>query len=731
MAVEENKPFIPVLLGQDTPVPALLRSRSRLGLEQFDHLVEAVYGRTSKPPLGPTRKESTVYPFVIRLHSTETGEIGISAVSETGESIEEVRVRPGAAFVFSYMKFLRNRPSGSRLVGAKEAVTQRERDLVELGRVVGKVVFPESISLRLQELIRKASGEGGGEEGVFVGDGQTLSPVAVVGDPLSGGTITDISRDFAYSGDVMNIIAIPSNGLRGIYNIDATGSSKIIEFGQPAPGGGVFSTISSVSRQGDNLAYETNISFGPGVNGVLTRIGGVNELVADTTTVIPGSEPTVFTGGSFSDPDISGRNVAFRGGASALGGVYARIDGTLVKVADRNDIQPGSVKPFSTFSVPVISGEQVAFRGVGDFAGIYVGDGGPLTVIAQTGDPAPGGSTFNGFAQNVSTDGEAVAFSGAGSGFIGLFVSDPSGLCRVIDTNDTLEGEDVTQLFMGRDSYSEGMLSFQAVFFDGRRGIYLAKATPRRAEIIGNWRSGIWYWDVAESEWTQMATNNPDGDIAAGDFTGDGKADVASIWNSGLWYQDGATLDWTKVKGSAPVSLTAGDVNGDGWSEIIGTWSSGIWYWDVAASKWTKMTSDTPTGDIAAGEFTGDGKLDVAGIFGSGLWYQDGVSLVWTKVGTAPDSLTAGDVTGDGRSEIIGTWSSGIWYWDVAASKWTKMTSNTPTGDIAAGDFTGDGKADVAGIFDSGLWYQDGASLAWTKVGTAPDRLTAGDVTGK
>ena len=410
-------------------------------------------------------------------------------------------------------------------------------------------------------------GEGGGEEGVFVGDGQTLSPIAVVGDPLSGGgTITDISRDFAYSGDVMNIIAIPSNGVRGIYSIDATGSSKIVEFGQPAPGGGVFSTISSVSRQGDDLAYEANISFGPGVNGVFTRIGGVNELVADTTTVIPGSEPTVFTGGSFSDPDISGRNVAFRGGASALMGVYARIDGTLVKVADRNDTQPGSVKPFSTFSVPVISGEQVAFRGVGDFAGIYVGDGGPLTVIAQTGDPAPGGSTFNGFAQNVSTDGEAVAFSGAGSGFIGLFVSDPSGLCRVIDTNDTLEGEDVTQLFMGRDSYSEGMLSFQAVFFDGRRGIYLAKATPRRAEIIGTWSSGIWYWDATASSsnpWTLMTTLTGAVDIAAGDFNADGIADVASSWTSGLWYQDGASLAWTKVTGSAPEKVTAGDITGD------------------------------------------------------------------------------------------------------------------------------------------------------------------------
>jgi hypothetical protein len=97
----------------------------------------------------------------------------------------------------------------------------------------------------------------------------------------------------------------------------------------------------------------------------------------------------------------------------------------------------------------------------------------------------------------------------------------------------------------------------------------------------------------------------------------------------------------------------------------------------------------------------------------------------------APDSLTAGDVTGYGRFEIIGTWSSGVWYLDVAESEWTQMTSDTPTGDIAAGDFTGDGKADVASIWSSGLWYQDGATLAWTKVGTAPDRLTTGDVTGK
>ena len=271
--------------------------------------------------------------------------------------------------------------------------------------------------------------------------------------------------------------------------------------------------------------------------------------------------------------------------------------------------------------------------------------------------------------------------------------------------------------------------------FAGPNDAFAAMLLPHlnSAEIIGTWSSGIWYWDVAASEWTKMASSKPTGEIAAGDFTGDGNADVASIWSSGLWYQDGATLGWTKISGTAPDSITAGDVTGDGRFEIIGTWSSGIWYWDVAASEWTKMASSKPTGEIAAGDFTGDGNADVASIWGNGLWYQDGASLDWTKIsGPGAVHLTAGDVTGDGRSEIISTFSNGIWYWDAAATKWTKMTASNPTGEITAGDFTGDDKADVASIWGNGLWYQDGATLDWTKVSnTAPTRLTAGDVTGK
>ncbi|MFC1610698.1 C1 family peptidase [Myxococcota bacterium] len=256
------------------------------------------------------------------------------------------------------------------------------------------------------------------------------------------------------------------------------------------------------------------------------------------------------------------------------------------------------------------------------------------------------------------------------------------------------------------------------------------------ARVVGTWPSGIWSYDPHTNKWAKMTGLETQGDIAAGDFTGDGTADVASCWNNGLWYQDGASLAWTKVSQTAPLHLAAGDVTGDGRFEIIGTWRNGIWYLDVAVSQWTQMWLNTPAGDIAAGDFTGDGKVDVASIWDSGLWYQDGGNLEWSKVSdTAPFHVTAGDMTGDGHDEVIGNWPDGIRYWDSSAETWTTMYSASADvpitdGDVAAGDFTGDDIDDVATCWgDDGLWIQDGTSLEWTKVSnTAPHHVTAGNV---
>ncbi len=125
-------------------------------------------------------------------------------------------------------------------------------------------------------------------------------------------------------------------------------------------------------------------------------------------------------------------------------------------------------------------------------------------------------------------------------------------------TSDTVSGlpDDGSQIYVRLRFMVDGVW-----LFDDFQ--YTAVNTDAGAEIIGTWESGIGYWDVAATIWTQMHPSPPDGDIAAGDFTGDGKADVASIWASGLWYQDGANLaSWTKMPGNPPVSLTAGDVTG-------------------------------------------------------------------------------------------------------------------------------------------------------------------------
>ena len=261
---------------------------------------------------------------------------------------------------------------------------------------------------------------------------------------------------------------------------------------------------------------------------------------------------------------------------------------------------------------------------------------------------------------------------------------------------------------------------------------FIPHSDSGRAEIIGTWNSGIWYYNVANGNWMKMYSPVPSGAIAVWDVTGDDQADVVSCWLSGLWSQNGATLGWTKVYDTAPDRVAAGDITGDGRAEIIGTWSSGIWYYNTATSHWTKMNSYVPSGAIAAGDVTGDGRVDLVSCWPSGLWYQNGVTLGWTKVySTAPDRVAAGDITGDGRAEIIGTWSTGIWYWNPATSGWTKMYNSVPSGPITAGDVTGDGRADVVSCWPSGLWYQDGATMGWKKVyAVAPSKIAVGDITG-
>jgi hypothetical protein len=51
--ITAGQPVIPVIIDEDADIPALLRPRARRSIEDFDAIVDAIFGRSSKPPLGP------------------------------------------------------------------------------------------------------------------------------------------------------------------------------------------------------------------------------------------------------------------------------------------------------------------------------------------------------------------------------------------------------------------------------------------------------------------------------------------------------------------------------------------------------------------------------------------------------------------------------------------------------------------------------------------------------
>lgn len=119
-AIEDGKPVIPVLLEPGVPVPPLLRSRSRLAHDQLDQLIDAIYGRNSKPALGPPRIAAQQRRFVIRLRSMSQQEIAISAELDGAPVAAEQPVRLGAGFYFSYADFLHSRLPGAPPLGSHQ-----------------------------------------------------------------------------------------------------------------------------------------------------------------------------------------------------------------------------------------------------------------------------------------------------------------------------------------------------------------------------------------------------------------------------------------------------------------------------------------------------------------------------------------------------------------------------------------------------------------------------------
>jgi hypothetical protein len=336
-----------------------------------------------------------------------------------------------------------------------------------------------------------------------------------------------------------------SGGQEGIYS--STGGVVSLNYGQqtPIPGGtGNFTGFSLPALASNNLVF-----YGEGTanqQGVYTDIGGSLQAVANLGTPIPGGTGNFASfGGPSGQPVLNGASVAF--GASGSGtqlGIYRWTGGTLSVVANTTTQQPGGTGPFENLSSAAIDGSRVAFFGSrpnpgGGFrTGLYLSDGGTVSIVADSTTPVPGGSgnfagfgtpslsgqtvvftgldgagdlgiysstvgqvsllfntntpvpngvgTFSQFGTEVSVDGSNVAFYGVDSaGTPGIYVSFNGSLIEVLDSNTLLDGQTIIALSLGlsTNQLSGNQVAFFASLTNGTFGVYTATIVPEPSAL--------------------------------------------------------------------------------------------------------------------------------------------------------------------------------------------------------------------------------------------------------
>jgi hypothetical protein len=343
--------------------------------------------------------------------------------------------------------------------------------------------------------------------------------------PGGTGNFTSLPRGPSLSGSTVAFYGAGSGGQQGIYVQNRfipgdpiriadlntpipNGSGNFLSFaGEPAiPQDPVIPSDPLIS--GDNVVFYGTGSGGQ--RGIYSLINSSLLGVADTSTAIPGGSGN-FTGftrpGIPPNPIISGDNVVFYGaGSGGQQGVYARINGSLTRIADTTTAIPGGTGSFTAIpGEPVISGEGVAFvgHGSGGQQGIYganVTTVGPPFRVADTATTIPGGTdnflSFGGEAGIIIVGGR-VAFVGLGSGGQqGIYAIPqepiiPSDPVRIADLNTAIPGGSGNFTGFGAVSISETDVAFLGTGANGQTGIYdLTGGQLIKAIAVGDMISG-------------------------------------------------------------------------------------------------------------------------------------------------------------------------------------------------------------------------------------------------
>lgn len=274
----------------------------------------------------------------------------------------------------------------------------------------------------------------------------------------------------------------------GIYSNLSGTLSVVADRNTPIPSstGNFVSFDADPSLDNNVVAFTTNNGND---SGVYKQENGLLSVIANRSTVIPGTTSNFET---LDEPVISNRDILFFGSRgfqeNFRSGIYVASNNSLNVIADDNTPIPGGIGNFNFFDAANLDNNSVVLKGGRTTLqgrvqeGIYLENGGSLSLIADLNTPIPDGTgNFSSFIFTApAIDDGNVAFIGYGSNSqAGLYTTLGGSLSKVIDINDTLDGKtfspfSFTSATLGREGLSGNQLAFLAEFTDGSQGVYIA-----------------------------------------------------------------------------------------------------------------------------------------------------------------------------------------------------------------------------------------------------------------
>jgi|GEM_PF-3447295 len=354
----------------------------------------------------------------------------------------------------------------------------------------GSGVFTAFGAPSIENGVLAFSGSGNsGQMGIYTLSEGTLSMVANTQTQMPGWNrnFTDLVGPVLDNGSVtfQGVEHYPSQ--IGIYTNAGGTLSAIARSNTSRPNGNIFGNM-GIGNSDEGFVSVIGCTWGA-TDSLYLFDGQQLVTVADRSLVLPGSGRNLELMGSAAN---DGSDVVFmarsRSNNSNPIGVYARLNGQMVAIADFHTAIPGGTGNFTGFGSALgIEHGRVLFDGMGanNQHGLYAFENGTLQAIAQVGGAASGSElTYSELGNVVSQDGELVMFLATLSDGTGVIVMEDHGSLSILaQTSQSLDDQAVQSFEIGPDGVSGRSAAFKATFTDGTSALYRADLEPTPDEL--------------------------------------------------------------------------------------------------------------------------------------------------------------------------------------------------------------------------------------------------------